>query len=174
MSEDATKPGARASAKLSRSLLDRLFYGIVTYGWDETDIARYPERLHQYTVQIGPDLNTAFEQIDAKATGLLTHVSLMIAGLGLIAPLVADNRMEVGVVIAEIAVYLLIAVGTLRCLSVFHWNEFGDQTSSTQDLANHELIIRRELYSLCIRSAIFVTIAVFLLLPVLYFWTPEK
>ena len=54
-----------------------------------------------------------FASIDAKATGLLTHTSMMIAGLGLIAPLVADSDLEVGIVVSEIAVYLLIALGCL-------------------------------------------------------------
>ena len=70
---------------------------------------------------------SAFPAIDAKATGLLTHVSMMIAGLGLVAPLVASSDLELGVIIVEMAVYLLIAIGSLRCLSVFAGNEMlGD------------------------------------------------
>jgi hypothetical protein len=112
-----------------------------------------------------------FASIDAKATGLLTHTSMMIAGLGLIAPLVADSHFEVGIVVAEIAVYLLIALGCLRCLSVFRAHEFdGDDV---QAIIHRELIIRAELYSLCIRVAIVFTIVVFVMLPFLYFWTEK-
>jgi hypothetical protein len=42
------------------------------------------------------------------------------------------------------------------------------------EVIHRELIIRSELYGLCIRTAIVFTIVVFLLLPVLYFWTPGK
>jgi len=115
-----------------------------------------------------------FASIDAKATGLLTHTSMMIAGLGLIAPLVADNDIEIGIVVLEMAIYLLIALGCLRCLSVFHVHEFDAADNRIQDVIHRELIIRSELYSLCIRIAIVFTIVVFVLLPVLYFWTPEK
>ncbi len=38
---------------------------------------------------------------------------------------------------------------------------------------HRELIIRAELYSLCIRIAIVFTIVVFALLPLLYFWTEK-
>ena len=114
-----------------------------------------------------------FASIDAKATGLLTHTSMMIAGLGLIAPLVADNHFEVGIIVAEIAVYLLIALGCLRCLSVFRAHEFDDAADRVQAIIHHELIIRAELYSLCIRIAIMFTIVVFAMLPLLYFWTEK-
>ncbi len=46
--------------------------------------------------------------------------------------------------------------------------------SALDEIIHRELIIRAELYSLCIRAAIAFTIVVFVLLPVLYFWTPEK
>jgi hypothetical protein len=38
---------------------------------------------------------------------------------------------------------------------------------------HRELIIRSELYSFRIRAAIVFTIVVFLLLPILCFWSPE-
>ena len=66
-----------------------------------------------------PTAKARSRSIDAKATGLLTHVSMMIAGLGLVAPLVAQSDIELGMIIVEMAVYLLLAVGCLRCLSVF-------------------------------------------------------
>jgi uncharacterized membrane protein len=98
---------------------------------------------------------------------------MMIAGLGLIAPLVADSDFEVGIVVMEMAIYLLIALGCLRCLSVFHAHEF-ESADRVQDAIHRELIIRAELYSLCIRAAILFTMVVFALLPLLYFWTSEK
>jgi hypothetical protein len=158
----------------SRSILDRLIYAVVTRGWDQNGIATYPDQLTRYNTYLSDQQRDAFALIDAKATGLLTHVSLMIAGLGLVAPLVADNDYEMGVVIAEIAVYLLIAVGCLRCLSVFHAREFAKAEADMRIIMAHELIIRRELYSLCIRASIGFTLIVFALLPVLFFWKPER
>ena len=115
-----------------------------------------------------------FASIDAKATGLLTHTSMMIAGLGLIAPLVADSDLEVGIVVSEIAVYLLIALGCLRCISVFQAFEVNDAGERIRELIHRELIIRSELYRLCIRSAIVFTIVVVAVLPILFFYSPGK
>jgi hypothetical protein len=157
-----------------QSALDRLFFAIVTRGWDGQSIATYTERLHQHEAMLPPEIGRAFKLIDAKVTGLLTHVSLMIAGLGLIAPLVANSDFEVGVVVVEIAVYLLIAVGCLRCLSVFHARDFFLDPERTQQMVHRELLLRRELYSLCIRASIVFTIVVFLLLPLLYVWKPSR
>jgi hypothetical protein len=42
-----------------------------------------------------------------------------------------------------------------------------------RDITFHELILRRELYGLCNRVTIYLTIVVFLLLPVLYVYKPE-
>jgi hypothetical protein len=155
----------------SRSLVDRLTFAFVTRGWGLDRVARYRERMRDYAV-LPPEILDALKLIDGKATGLLTHVSLMIAGLGLVAPLVASHEFEVGVLVFEIAIYLLIAIGCLRCLSVFHSKEFDVPSSGLLGLAEHELIVRRELYSVCIRASIIFTVLVFLTLPILYFWKP--
>lgn len=155
----------------SRSTINRLTFALVTRGWELDKVARYRQRMRDYAV-LPPEILEALKLIDGKATGLLTHVSLMIAGLGLVAPLVASHEFEVGILIFEIAVYLLIAIGCLRCLSVFHSKEFDVPSSDLLGLAEHELILRRELYSLCIRASIVFTALVFLTLPVLYFWKP--
>ncbi|HEY7231125.1 MAG TPA: hypothetical protein VH558_12205 [Pseudolabrys sp.] len=155
------------------STLDRAVFALVTRGWDSRKLASYESTLRKRDKEMSAEASHTFAAIDAKATGLLTHTSMMIAGLGLIAPLVADSRLEVGIVVAEIAVYLLIALGCLRCLSVFHAHEF-DVDDRVQDIIHRELIIRAELYSLCIRAAILFTIVVFILLPLLFFWTSEK
>jgi hypothetical protein len=155
------------------SPLDRAFFALVTRGWDTRKIAGYESIIRKRDKEMSVEASHTFASIDAKAAGLLTHTSMMIAGLGLIAPLVADSHLEVGIVVAEIAIYLLIALGCLRCLSVFRAHEF-DIDDHVRDIIHRELIIRAELYSLCIRVAILFTIVVFILLPVLYFWTPGK
>src|SRR5262245_56797158 len=154
------------------STLDRAFFALVTHGWDAHKIASYESTLRRRDKEMSAETSHTFASIDAKATGLLTHTSMMIAGLGLIAPLVADNHFEVGIVVAEIAIYLLIALGCLRCLSVFRAHEF-DADDHVHAVIHRELIIRAELYGLCIRVAIVFTIVVFVMLPLLYLWTEE-
>ena len=164
-----------AVAKKSRpSPFDRAVYALVTRGWNVHKISAYEAMLRQRDNAMSAEVSHTFASIDAKATGLLTHTSMMIAGLGLIAPLVADNQIEVGIVVAEIAIYLLIALGCLRCLSVVRTHDFVGLGDEAKGVVHRELIIRSELYSFCIRNAIVLTVVVFLLLPVLYFWTPGK
>jgi hypothetical protein len=155
------------------SPLDHAFFALVTRGWNAQKIASYESTLRKRDKEMSAEASHTFASIDTKATGLLTHTSMMIAGLGLIAPLVADSDFEVGIVIMEMAIYLLIALGCLRCLSVFHAHEF-EAADHVHDVIHRELIIRTELYSLCIRAAILFTMLVFALLPLLYFWTSEK
>ena len=40
--------------------------------------------------------------IDSKASGLLTHTSMMIAALGISAPVAANDYLEQGVIVVEI------------------------------------------------------------------------
>jgi len=162
------------AVKPAHSPIDRAFFALVTRGWGARWVANYEDALRRRDNAMSAEATHTLASIDAKATGLLTHTSMMIAGLGLIAPLVADNRIEVGIVIAEMAIYLLIALGCLRCLSVFHAREFDGSGDRIQEVIHRELIIRAELYSLRIRAAIIFTTVVFALLPILYFWTPEK
>ena len=163
-----------ARKKIVRGPLDRLFFRLVTLGWSRGQINTYSARLHHSNASLPRTVVRDFQTIDAKATGLLTHVALMIAGLGLVAPLVASSDFEVGVVIAEIAFYLLIAVGCLRCLAVFHARELDGDAERLRSIAHNELIIRRELYGLCNRAAIVFTLLVFVLLPFLFFYRPER
>jgi hypothetical protein len=158
----------------SSSPLDRAVFALVTRGWDAGRIKDYEESLRRRDTAMSVEASRTFASIDAKATGLLTHTSMMIAGLGLIAPLVADSDLEIGIVVSEIAVYLLIALGCLRCISVFRPFGIGDAGEKIRELIHRELIIRSELYRLCIRSAIVFTIVVVVMLPILYFYSPGK
>ena len=161
-------------AKSASSPLDRAFFALVTRGWDAGRINNYEESLRKRDTAMSGEATRTFASIDAKATGLLTHTSMMIAGLGLIAPLVADSDFEVGIVVSEIAIYLLIALGCLRCISVFQAFEVNDAGERIRELIHRELIIRSELYRLCIRSAIVFTIVVVAVLPILFFYSPGK
>ncbi|HZS62937.1 MAG TPA: hypothetical protein VFA53_00330 [Xanthobacteraceae bacterium] len=157
--------------KTMHSALDRALFSAFTRRWGNAAIAGYADAMDR---QEKANASPIFSTIDAKAAGLLTHVSMMIAGLGLVAPLVADSDFEVGMIVAEIAVYLLIAVGCLRCLSVFGGRDVLQNSDHMEEALGRELIIRRELYAVCNRAAIFFTIVVFLLLPFQFLWHPAK
>jgi hypothetical protein len=127
-----------------RSPLDRAFFALVTRGWDTRRIASYRGQLRQHNAALSNDVHHDFALLDVKATGLLTPVSLMIA------------------------------VGCLRCLSIFTPRQFREAAAGVPKLAERELILRRELYSLCNRAAIVFTILVFLILPALYAYKPGQ
>jgi len=147
---------------------DRPLLNAITRDWDEAAIKDYPERIRRHEESIPAPIAESLQNIDAKATGLLTHVSMMIAGLGLIVPLVADHRYEEAIIVCEMAVYLILAVGCLRCLTIFNPQDVSVEPSLAA--VGAELLLRRELYAMCVRAAIIVTILVVVTLPILYFW----
>jgi hypothetical protein len=149
--------------------LERLIYSLMTRRLDKTAIENYEKAVErQQALANAP----AFQTIDGKATGLLTHVGMMVAGLGLVAPLVADNDIELGVIITEMSLFLLIAVGCLRCLSTFAGRELTGPDMERRLV--RELLIRRELLALCNRASIIVTIVVFVLLPFQFIYAPPE
>ena len=160
--------------ELDRSWIDRFLFTSLTRGWSTDHITGYRENLRRHDTALSSDVMQAFDQIDSKATGLLTHVSVMIAGLGLIAPLIANSETEITIIVVQIAAYLLLAIGCLRCLSIFHMGEFSRVDSRFEQIVDHELIIRREVFRLCQRFSILLTMLVFVLLPILYFIKPGK
>jgi hypothetical protein len=154
---------------MKESLFERMIFSLVTRGLDKTAIANYEKLVEkQQALANAP----AFQTLDGKATGLLTHVGMMVAGLGLVAPLVAHSDLELGIIITEMAIYLLIAVGCLRCLSSFAGRELTGPDMERR--LGRELLIRRELLALCVRASIIVTIVVFLLLPLQFLYVAPK
>ncbi len=156
---------------VTRKALDRFLYRTMTRGWSREHIERYTEHLAvDGDGTLGPNpISRSFQILDAKAGGLLTHTSMMIAALGISAPVVADNHFEQGVIVIEIMLYLLVALGCLRCLAMFHRD-----AGPLQELALTELIIRRELFKWCNFGAIMLTLLVFISLPLLYLYVPDK
>jgi hypothetical protein len=152
--------------------VDRILYQAITRGWPKERVARYTDHLAvDGDGTLGPNpISRSFQILDSKAGGLLTHTSMMITALGVSAPVVADNHFEQGVIVLEIMLYLLVALGCLRCLSMFH----RDTSHLLQHAALRELIIRRELFKWCNHAAILLTIPVFISLPLLYLYVPEK
>ena len=151
------------------SAFERLVYRIATHNLDAASIEKYAETVKQEQSFVS---SVTLQTIDAKATGLLTYVAMMVAGLGLVAPLVANNDLEIGVIIAEMAAYLLIAVGCLRCLSIFAGRDIA--VADVEARLTRELLIRRELLALCNRFSIILTVVVFVLLPIQFLYAPPK
>ena len=56
--------------------------------------------------------------------------------------------------------------------SIFRGRDFGESSANLLAFSECELIIRRELYAICLKAAILFTLVVFLLLPILFFWKP--
>jgi hypothetical protein len=154
---------------MKETWFERLIYSLVTRGLDKTTIANYEKGVErQHALANAPE----FQVLDGKATGLLTYVGMMVAGLGLVAPLVAESDIEIGIIIAEMLVYLLIAVGCLRCLSVFAGRDLTGPDAEKR--LGRELLIRRELLALCNRASIIITLIVFLLLPFQFMYAPPQ
>ena len=145
-------------------------YAALTDKWDPQTIDTFARSIENGDDAGNAETIAAFQVIDTKASGLLTHVSMMIAGLGICAPLLVQHRFEEVLIVAEIAAYLVIAVGCLRCLSVLHSRRRIVGGKLSRQSIQRELIFRHELYRLCINSSIYLTIFVFLSLPFLLWW----
>lgn len=160
---------------MSRAV-DRLLFAFVTRGWPQNRIAGYVQGLRVDDAQsdVPNVVAETFKIIDVKATAVLTHTSMMIAALGLIAPLVADSRVEQGILIVEILLYLLVAMGCLRCISIFGEHELHPSRRAHDEITRNELILRRQLFIFCNRATIALTGLIFVSLPLLYLYVPTK
>jgi predicted lysophospholipase L1 biosynthesis ABC-type transport system permease subunit len=146
--------------------IDDFLYANVTRRWPKERIDSYTRRLKSTEADalLPEPAHRAFENLDSKSASLLTHVSMMIAAIGITATLVAETKLEQGFMIVQIMVYLLIAVICLRCSSLFRG---ATDENLPADELGRELILRRELYSLSNSISIYLTVLVLLTLPVL-------
>ena len=154
-----------------KTKFDYILFALFTRNWSKARIKAYPRTLESRAKFADGPATETFQIIDVKAAGMLTHVSMMIAGLGISAPLVAQHPVEEAVIVAEICIYLLIAVGCLRCLSALG---ASDTPNDLQVRVSRELIIRQELYRFCNRFTIRFTVLVFISLPIMLWWQPAK
>jgi len=152
--------------------LDRFLFATITRGWPKHRIAGYVKSLRVDDAQsnVPNVVAETFKIIDVKATALLTHTSMMIAALGLVAPIVADDRLEQGVIVTEILLYLLVAMGCLRCISIFGEHDIHPSRQAHEKMTRNELILRRQLFIFCNRATIFLTGLIFVSLPLLYYY----
>jgi len=107
----------------------------------------------------------AMDQLNTKASGLLQHVSIMIAALSFLSVGAAANPAEQQWLIGELVGYSFVAAATTRCLFATSPNLFsGDHVAR-----NHEMMLkvyrgRRRTYlfvwwaNLVLVAAVFVTL----------------
>ncbi len=161
--------GGLGGAPRLRPAFDRMVLRFVTRGWP-------PEKMDQYIRKLRVDdddsavpnvIGKTFTIIDTKATGLLTHASMMIAALGVSSAVVAANDIEKAVIILEIMVYLIIATFCLRLIAAFYEPPDYDDAKLTA-VVGQELILRLGLYTVINRVAIYLTMFVFISTPILF------
>jgi hypothetical protein len=124
--------------------VDRFLYHAVTRDLRDDHVERYVKHLavdHDET-SVPNVIGRGFQIIDSKASGLLTHTSMMIVALGISAPVVANDYFEQGVIVVEIMFYLMVALGCLRCLSMFQ----DDLEKPAKEAARNELILRHKIF----------------------------
>jgi hypothetical protein len=156
-----------------RRHIDDVLFSTFTRRWEKELVDHYLEAL-QKTESATPDyVDEVFQRIDVKATGLVAYVAMMIAGIGICAPLVAKHPFEEAIVIVQICVFLLIAIGGLRCLSAFGSPAVSNKPEIALHTLQREILIRQELYRLCHRAAIIFTFTAFVSLPIMLLWRPE-
>jgi hypothetical protein len=153
-----------------KNRLDEALFSFLTRDWEKRGALNYSKRLQKNQAATPQHVHDAFQRIDSKSTALLTYVAMIIAGLGICAPLVAEHALEEAIVIAQISIFLLIAVGCLRCLSVFSAPAMAGDEATDLD---RELIIRQELFRICHRASIIFTLGVFISLPAMLLWRPD-
>jgi len=154
---------------------DRLLFGALTRGWPRERVDNYVEmlRVDNRESAVPGVVGRTFQTIDAKASGVLTHTSMMVAALGVSSRIVADNRFEQWIIMAEITCYLVVAVGCLRCMEVF--NEHNDMhlvPDASAAAVRREVILRRQLFMMCNRAAIFLTALMLVTLIALFAYVP--
>jgi len=113
----------------------------------------------------------ALDRIDAKASGTLTHISMMIAAMGVTAlSQIVNHDSERFICYLTIGLYLLLAIACLRCMGVA-----GSGLAKGEGdrlLAHHEedLIYRRELYAAINGATTLLTAVVLVLIYIFYFF----
>jgi hypothetical protein len=156
-----------------RHKIDQMLYATFTRGWEKRLIDNYLGALKKRETQTPPYISEILHRIDVKGTALVTYVAMMIAGLGICAPLVAKHPYEEAIVIVQISCFLLIAIGCLRCISVFNRPSLSANPRESLRMLERELVIRQEIYTLCHRAAIFLTVTAFISMPFMLLWSPE-
>jgi hypothetical protein len=156
-----------------RRRIDEALYSVLTRNWEKRLSDNYLDALKKRETQTPPFISELLSRIDAKATALVTYVAMMVAGIGICAPLVAKHPYEEAIVIVQISFFLLIAIGCLRCISTFNRPALTANAKQSLEALERELIIRQEIYRICHRASIFFTVTAFISMPFMLLWRPE-
>ncbi len=147
------------------SAIDEFLFARFTRNWSKARIDDYATKVKGIGAEavLPEGAHQAFVDIDTKAASLLTHVSMMVAAIGIAANVVAGSKWEQGFMIGQIMLYLLIAIACLRCSSLFR----GLTEDRPAEALTRELILRREIYAFCNTASIYLTVFVLLSLPII-------
>lgn len=146
--------------------IDDLLYRQYTRHWPPAKVESYVRKVASDGDKAAlPDaVHRAFGEIDTKAASLLTHVSMMVAALGITATLIANSPLEQGFMVTQIMLYLLVAIACLRCSALFR---AVTEDEMSEEKLRKELVLRRETFNVCNVASIYLTILVFVSLPIL-------
>ena len=152
--------------------------GISENSYNALREAAYREAAHQDSEKNSLDfLQEQFNAIDQKASALLTHISLMIAALSIFVNITVTSNPILSIV-GEVMIlaYLGVTVCCLRTIRIIGPNNIKDSaglvatapaaSDITRVLAAH-LEVRREIYKLCLRTTVSLTM-IFAALTLLY------
>jgi hypothetical protein len=111
------------------------------------------------------------DQLDTKASGTLTHISMMIAALGVTARAeIIDHESERFIVYLTMSVYLILSVLCLRCMTGFAVESIAGPREYFLEHLTDELIYRKELYARANTATTILTAIVFVLIFFFYFY----
>ncbi|SDR37157.1 hypothetical protein SAMN05444161_3301 [Rhizobiales bacterium GAS191] len=113
----------------------------------------------------------ALDQMDTKASGTLTHISMMIAAMGVTAiSEIVDHDSERFICYLTIGIYLVLAMLCLRCMSVAEIDLAAGNGELLLTRLEDDLIYRRELYSAVNSITTVLTGVVLVLIYFFYFY----
>ena len=151
-----------------KEALDRFLLKRFARDWDDEKIGAFSKKISAEQKPLLPEAaQRTFENIDTKSASLLTHVSMMVAAIGITATFVAESKWEQAFMVFQIMLYLLIAIACLRCSSLFRGAM--DENLSPMEIGR-EVVLRREVYSFCNAASIYLTVLVLVMLPILLYF----
>jgi hypothetical protein len=111
------------------------------------------------------------DQLDTKASGTLTHISMMIAALGVTARAeIINHESERFIVYLTMSIYLILSVLCLRCMTGFAVESIAGPRAPFLEHLTDELIYRKELYGRANAATTILTAIVFVLIFFFYFY----
>ena len=153
--------------------MDRFFREKFTRRWTPEMRRHYLENL-SFTRDETSEHRAALrnlDQLDTKASGTLTHISMMIAALGVTARAdIIDHESERFIIYATMCVYLALSILCLRCMNGFAAELAAGPREGFLAHLTDELIYRKELYARANRATTMLTAIVFVLIFFFYFY----